>query len=54
MNKREQIATMAMQALIDNKKNLHIDEARRIAIEAVRMADALLTRLKEHEEDRMV
>jgi hypothetical protein len=54
MNKREQIAAMAMQALIDNKTHLHVDEARRIAIAAVRMADALLTRLKEDEEDRMV
>jgi hypothetical protein len=53
MNKREQIAAMAMQALIDNKKNLHIDEARRIAIEAVRMADALLTILRD-EKNRMV
>lgn len=53
MNKREQIAAMAMQALIDNKKNLHIDEARRIAIEAVRMADALLTILRD-EKNRVV
>jgi hypothetical protein len=54
MNKREQIAAMAMQALIDNKKDLHVDETRRLAILAVRMADALLKKLKEDEEDRMV
>jgi hypothetical protein len=53
MNKREQIAAMAMQALIDNKTHLHVDEARRIAIAAVRMADALLTILRD-EKNRMV